>query len=267
MAKAIMFQGTASSVGKSTMTAALCRILRREGLRVASFKAQNMSAAAVDIGGGLRISAVQAVQAQAAGVAPTVDMNPLVLLPASETSSEVVLLGRSLGVLSWGQYAVERRQAVLEAVQGAAARLSAQYEVIVAEGAGSPVEINLRQWDLANAIAARLLDADVLLVGDIDRGGVFASLVGTLELMLPEERARVKGLVINRFRGDPALFEDGVRWLEERTGLPVVGVVPYLPGLDLDDPACDREAALDRLADHVRSHIRLDLILGWLGRR
>lgn len=262
-----MFQGTASSVGKSTMTAALCRILRREGWRVAPFKAQNMSVATVEIGGGLRISAVQALQAQAAGVAPTVDMNPLVLLPASERSSEVIILGRSLGELSWDQYAGVRHQERLQAAQEAAARLSAQYDVIVAEGAGSPVEINLRQWDLANATTARLLNADVLLVADIDRGGVFASLVGTLQLMLPEERARVKGLVINRFRGDPALFEEGVRWLEEQTGLPVVGVVPYLPDLGLEDPASDREAALDRLADHVRSHIRLDLILGWLAGR
>ncbi|MFO7273532.1 MAG: cobyric acid synthase [Bacillota bacterium] len=280
MARSLMFLGTASSVGKSTLTAAFCRILRQEGFRVAPFKAQNMSCKAVEIEGGLRISVVQAVQAQAAGVAPRVEMNPVLLLPRSEVGSEVIVNGRSLGEMGWRQYTAEPYAIALQAVREAIARLSAEFEVIVAEGAGSPVEVNLRDRDLPNMTTAELLDADVLLVADIDRGGVFAAIVGTLELLRPHERARVKGLVINRFRGDPSLFADGVRWLEERTDLPVVGVIPYLAdlGLDEEDPAgqtevgawaptAAREAALDRLADHVRRHARVDLVLDWLNRR
>lgn len=275
MARALMFQGTASSVGKSTLTAAFCRILRQEGFRVVPFKAQNMSCSAAVLSDGRRISVVQAVQAQAAGVAPRVEMNPVLLLPRTEFSSEVVLMDRSLGEMGWQQYTAEPYDVALQAVREAIANLSAEFEVIVAEGAGSPVEVNLRDRDLANMTTAELLDADVLLVADIDRGGVFASLIGTLELMRPAERARVKGLFVNRFRGDPALFVDGVRWLEERTGLPVVGVIPYLPDLGLDEEdslgladagsaelsAAAREAALERLADHVRRHARVDLVL------
>ncbi|MBP2018436.1 adenosylcobyric acid synthase [Symbiobacterium terraclitae] len=280
MARALMFQGTASSVGKSTLAAAFCRILRQEGLRVAPFKAQNMSGSAAVLADGRRISVVQAVQAQAAGVAPRVEMNPVLLLPRTEVSSEVVLMGRSLGEMGWRQYTGEPHAAALQAVQEAIASLSAEFEVIVAEGAGSPVEVNLRDRDLANMTTAELLDADVILVADIDRGGVFAAIVGTLALLRPHERARVKGLVINRFRGDPTLFADGVRWLEERTGLPVVGVIPYLPDLGLDEEdslglsgpgaaaptAGAREAALERLADHVRRHARVDLVLEVLNR-
>ena len=280
MARSLMFLGTASSVGKSTMAAAFCRILRQEGFRVAPFKAQNMSAKAVELEGGLRISVVQAVQAQAAGVAPRVEMNPVLLIPRSELRSEVFVNGRSLGEMAWQEYTADPHAVALQAVRRAVARLTAEFEVIVAEGAGSPVEVNLRDRDLANMTAAELLDADVLLVADIDRGGVFASVVGTLELLRPQERARVKGLVINRFRGDPSLFADGVRWLEQRTGLPVVGVIPYLPDLGLDeedsagltDPnapapsAAARESALDRLADHVRRHARTGMVLEWLNR-
>ncbi|OTA41195.1 MAG: hypothetical protein A6D92_09025 [Symbiobacterium thermophilum] len=281
MARSLMFLGTASSVGKSTLTAAFCRILRQEGFRVAPFKAQNMSCKAVEIEGGLRISVVQAVQAQAAGVAPRVEMNPVLLLPRSEVGSEVIVNGRSLGEMGWRQYTAEPYAIALQAVREAIARLSAEFEVIVAEGAGSPVEVNLRDRDLANMKTAELLDADVLLVADIDRGGVFASIVGTLELLPPAERARVKGLVINRFRGDASLFEDGVRWLEERTGLPVIGVIPYLADLGLDEEdsagltdvsapapsAAAREGALDRLADHVRRHARVDQVLELLARQ
>lgn len=281
MARSLMFLGTASSVGKSTLAAAFCRILRQEGFRVAPFKAQNMSCAATEIEGGLRISVVQAMQAQAAGVAPRVEMNPVMLLPRTELRSEVIVNGRSLGEMAWQQYTADPHTVALQAVREAIARLEAEFEVIVAEGAGSPVEVNLRDRDLANMTTAELLDADVLLVADIDRGGVFASIVGTLELLPPAERARVKGLVINRFRGDASLFEDGVRWLEERTGLPVIGVIPYLADLGLDEEdwagltdvtapapsAAAREGALDRLADHVRRHARVDQVLELLARQ
>jgi len=235
MARALMFQGTASSVGKSVLTAAFCRIFRQDGWRVAPFKAQNMALNAAVTPDGLEIGRAQALQAQAAGVEPTVYMNPILLKPKADVWSQVVMLGRSVGDRSWRHYKEEFHAQAQAAVREAYARLAAEYDLIIAEGAGSPAEVNLQRWDLANMATARLAGADVILVADIDRGGVFASLVGTLALLPPEDRARVKGLMINRFRGDPALFADGVRWLEERTGLPVLGVVPYLQDLGLDE--------------------------------
>lgn len=235
MARAVMLQGTASSVGKSILAAALCRIFYQDGINVAPFKAQNMSLNAAVTPDGLEIGRAQALQAQAAGVAPTVEMNPILLKPKADVRSQVILRGRPVGDLSWGQYKREFHERALATVREAAAALAAEYELIVAEGAGSPAEVNLKRYDLANMTTAKLLDADVLLVADIDRGGVFASLIGTLALLEPDERARVKGLIVNRFRGDPALFVDGVRWLEERTGIPVLGVIPFLPDLGLDE--------------------------------
>lgn len=235
MARALMFQGTASSVGKSILAAAFCRIFRQEGWRVAPFKAQNMALNAAVTTDGLEIGRAQALQAQAAGVEPTVYMNPILLKPKADVRSQVVMLGRSVGDRSWREYKEEFHAKAVEAVREAYVRLAAEYDLIVAEGAGSPAEVNLQRWDLPNMATARLTGADVLLVADIDRGGVFASLVGTLELLPPDDRARVKGLLINRFRGDPSLFADGVQWLEARTGLPVLGVVPYLHDLGLDE--------------------------------
>ena len=184
---------------------------------------------------GGEIGRAQMLQAQAAGLPPSVDMNPILLKPRGDMTSQVIVHGRPLGDADWRRYRGEYRELTLRAVRDSLARLQADYEVLVLEGAGSPAEVNLRAGDIANMTAAELADARVLLVGDIDRGGVIASLVGTLALLAPQERARVAGLVINLFRGDPTLFADGVRFLEESTGLPVLGVIPYLPDLGLDE--------------------------------
>ncbi len=233
MAHTLMIQGTTSDAGKSTLVAGLCRTLARRGVRVAPFKPQNMalnSAVAVDGG---EIGRAQAVQAQAAGVAPTTDMNPVLLKPNTDVGAQVIVQGRAVGTmdaLGYHAYKARARAAVLESFR----RLAAQYEVVLVEGAGSPAEINLRDNDIANMGFAEAVDCPVLLVADIDRGGVFAHLVGTLELLSPSERARVRGWVINRFRGDLKLLEPGLHWLEGRTARPVLGVLPYLHGLHLE---------------------------------
>lgn len=250
MAKTLMLQGTASHVGKSVLTAALCRIFRQEGLRVAPFKAQNMALNAAVTGDGLEIGRAQALQAQAAGVEPIADMNPILLKPKGGTLSQVVVMGRAVGDMPWGEYSQRFRDTALDAIQGALTRLLNRYDLVVMEGAGSPAEVNLKSHDLANMTTARLADAPVLLVADIERGGIFASVTGTLDLLDPEERKRVKGIIVNKFRGDSALFEPGARWLEDRTGLPVLGVIPFLPDLGLDEEdslglPSGRDAALD----------------------
>ena len=234
MARTIMVQGTASSVGKSLLVTGLCRLLHRSGLRVAPFKSQNMALNAHVTLDGREIGRAQAVQAEAAGVAATVDMNPILLKPEGDARSQVVLLGRSAGSMSAREYhehKPELRRIVAECLQ----RLREEYEVVVIEGAGSPAEINLRERDIVNMHVARIADAPVILVGDIDRGGVFAALVGTMELLEPDERARVAGFVINKFRGDMSLLKPGLDFLEQRTGVPVVGVVPYVPRLRIAD--------------------------------
>lgn len=229
----LMVQGTTSDAGKSTLVTALCRWVVRQGVPVVPFKPQNMALNSAVTAEGGEIGRAQAVQAQAANLAPHTDMNPVLLKPNSDTGSQVIIHGRavtSMNAVAYHDYKAIAMQAVL----ASHARLSAAYPVVMVEGAGSPAEINLRANDIANMGFAEAVDCPVLLIADINRGGVFAHLVGTLELLSPSEQARVKGFIINRFRGDIALLQPGLDWLEARTGKPVVGVLPYVMDLHLE---------------------------------
>jgi adenosylcobyric acid synthase len=230
-----MIQGTASHVGKSLLVAGLCRILAQDGYRVAPFKAQNMALNSfVTVEGG-EIGRAQALQAQAARVIPTVDMNPILLKPSNDTDAQVIVLGRPVGTFSAAAYGSEQVPTLRRVVRRAYGRLAAQYDVVVIEGAGSPAEVNLRDRDLTNMDVAEMADAPVLLVGDIDRGGVFAALVGTLELLDPAERERVQGFIITKFRGERQLLAPGLDFLVARTGKPVLGVTPFDRNLRLPE--------------------------------
>lgn len=276
-ARVLMVQGCTSDAGKSTVVAALCRWLHRRGVRVAPFKPQNMALnAAVTVDGG-EIGRAQAVQAAACGLAPHTDFNPILLKPNSDTGAQVIVHGRSIGSMSAVGYHQYKRVA-MDAVLASHARLVAQYDALVVEGAGSPAEINLRDRDIANMGYAEAVDCPVILIADIDRGGVFAHLVGTLALLSKSEQNRVVGFVINRFRGDLALLQSGLDWLENETGKPVLGVLPYLHGLQLEaEDALPRERVnkpaarlrvavpvLPRISNHsdfdaLRAHPEVDL--------
>lgn len=233
MSVGLMIQGTTSDAGKSTLVTGLCRVLQRRGIRVAPFKPQNMALnSAVTVDGG-EIGRAQALQAQACGLEPHTDMNPILLKPNTDTGAQVIVHGRAIGNMEAGRYHDYKRVA-MEAVMASWQRLQAQYDVVLVEGAGSPAEINLRDRDIANMGFAEAADCPVLLIADIDRGGVFAHLVGTLALLSESEQARVKGFIINRFRGDIALLQPGLDWLQQHTGKPVLGVLPYLHGLHLE---------------------------------
>ena len=232
-AKSIMVQGTMSGAGKSLLCAGLCRVFAQEGLEVAPFKSQNMALNSYVTRDGLEMGRAQVVQAQAAGKEPDVRMNPILLKPSSDIGSQVIVGGEVRGQMSAAEYFREKRRLVPE-VLSAYESLAAENDVIVIEGAGSPAEINLREDDIVNMGLAELVDAPVLLAGDIDRGGVFAQLYGTVALLRPQERRRVKGLLINKFRGDEAILRPGLAMLEELTDIPVLGVVPYLR-VDIDD--------------------------------
>jgi adenosylcobyric acid synthase len=229
----LMVQGTTSDAGKSTLVTALCRWLARQGVEVVPFKPQNMALNSAVTAEGGEIGRAQAVQAQAAGLAPHTDMNPVLLKPNSDTGAQVIIHGRAVANMQAGTYH-EYKKVAMAAVLESHQRLSANYAVVMVEGAGSPAEINLRANDIANMGFAEAVDCPVIIIADIDKGGVFAHLVGTLELLAPSEQARVKGFVINRFRGDISLLQPGLDWLEQRTGKPVLGVLPYLHNLHLE---------------------------------
>jgi len=275
---ALMIQGTTSDAGKSTLVGGLCRLAARAGVRVAPFKPQNMALNSAVTADGGEIGRAQAWQAWAAGLAPHTDMNPVLLKPNSDTGAQVIIQGRvhaSLDARAYHDYKPQAMAAVLASYQ----RLRGRYDLVLVEGAGSPAEINLRSRDIANMGFAERVDCPVVLIADIDRGGVFAHLLGTLACLSETERARVRGFVINRFRGDLSLLQPGIAWLEAQTGKPVLGVLPYLHGLWLDAedalprahaPATsDRQVlrvvvpALPRISNHtdfdaLRAHPQVD---------
>lgn len=283
-ARVLMVQGCTSDAGKSTLVTALCRWLHRRGVAVAPFKPQNMAPNSAVTADGGEIGRAQAVQARAAGIPPETDFNPVLLKPGTDTDARVVVHGHALEHMEAGRYHAFKRVA-MEAVLASHARLVRRFEAVVVEGAGSPAEINLREGDIANMGYAEAVDCPVILVADIDRGGVFAHLVGTLDLLSAGERARVAGFVINRFRGDPALLEPGLEWLRHKTGKPVLGVLPWLEGLQLEaEDALPRAAAckpravfrvvvpvLPRIGNHtdfdsLRAHPQVELVFVGPGR-
>lgn len=257
---AIMFQGTCSNAGKSVLTAALCRILLQDGLRVAPFKAQNMSLNSFVTREGGEMGRAQVVQAQAALLDPDVRMNPVLLKPSSDTGSQVILLGKPVGNMTVNDYLAYKPQAFL-AVQAAYDSLAAEYEVMVLEGAGSPAEVNLKAHDIVNMPMARYAEASVLLVGDIDRGGVFASFVGTMEILDDWERELIAGFVVNRFRGQKSLLAEALTYMEKRTGKPVLGVVDYLANLGLpEEDSVNFKAGLFSPRRPAGEHVTLALV-------
>ncbi len=244
---ALMVQGTTSDAGKSALVTALCRYLQRQGVKVAPFKPQNMALNSAVTADGGEIGRAQAVQAAACGLPPLNDMNPVLLKPHRDSDAQVIVQGKMLGRLSAQEFHAYKPQA-MQAVLESWRRLTAVYETVIVEGAGSPAEINLREGDIANMGFAEAVDCPVILIADIDRGGVFAHIVGTLELLSASEQRRVIGFVINKFRGDIALLQPGVDWLARRTGKPVLAVLPFLPDLFLEaeDALIQRPMAADR---------------------
>ena len=250
-ARCIMVQGTMSGAGKSLLCAALCRIFAQDGYRVAPFKSQNMALNSFVTRDGLEMGRAQVVQAQAAGIEPDVRMNPILLKPSSDVGSQVIVNGEVRGQMPAAAYFKMKKSLILAAYNS----LAEDVDIIVIEGAGSPAEINLKADDIVNMGLARLVDAPVLLAGDIDRGGVFAQLYGTVALLEPDERARIKGLIINKFRGDVEILRPGLAMLEEKTHLPVLGVVPYLK-VDIED-----EDSLSERLDADKAVKPLDLAI------
>ena len=255
--KALMIQGTTSDAGKTTLVAGLCRVFTRKGLSVAPFKPQNMALNSAVTADGGEIGRSQALQAQACGLAPHTDMNPILLKPNSDTGAQVIVQGHALNSMEVNEYFRFKSRA-MDYVVDSFARLQKKYEFVLVEGAGSPAEINLRENDIANMGFAEKVDCPVILVADIDRGGAFAHLVGTLDLLSESEQDRIVGFIINRFRGDIRLLENGLDWLEERTAKPVLAVLPYLHGLSLDqEDAIDVQQSEERLADREKLTIKV----------
>jgi adenosylcobyric acid synthase len=254
----LMVQGTASSVGKSLTVTALCRLFRQRGLRVAPFKSQNMALNSFVTPDGYEIGRAQAVQAEAAGIAPSVEMNPILLKPEGEMSSQVVIMGRPAGSFTFTEYH-RRKPELIRVIADCLAKLRDAYDIVVIEGAGSPAEINLASHDIVNMHVAEAADAPVIMVGDIDRGGVFAQFVGTMDLLEPKQRTRVAAFLINKFRGDSTLLKPGLDYLAKRFGIPVVGVVPYIPRLRIADE--DSVALEDRRGRPAASPAQLEIAI------
>lgn len=251
-ARTLMVQGTTSDAGKSVLVAGLCRVLANLGVKVAPFKPQNMALNSAVTEDGGEIGRAQALQAQACFLNPHTDMNPILLKPSSDIGAQVIVHGKAISHMDAVKYH-DYKKVAMDAVMQSHGRLEEQYQVVVVEGAGSPAEINLRANDIANMGFAEKADCPVIIIADIDKGGVFAHLVGTLDLLSETEQQRVIGFVINKFRGDIALLESGLDWLEERTGKPVIGVIPYLPGLHLDaEDAIAAEQILDAELPQLR---------------
>ena len=229
-----MIQGTMSNVGKSALAAGLCRVLKQDGYKVAPFKSQNMALNSFITKEGLEMGRAQVMQAEAAGIEPEAIMNPILLKPTNDTGSQVIINGKPIGVMAAREYYRHKKE-YIPAIMDAYHELEKRYDIIVIEGAGSPAEINLKKDDIVNMGMAKLVDAPVLLVGDIDRGGVFAQIAGTVMLLEEDEKARIKGTIINKFRGDIRLFESGVKMLEDLCGVPVVGVVPYYKDIYIEE--------------------------------
>ncbi|OYD08800.1 cobyric acid synthase [Paludifilum halophilum] len=263
MTKNLMFQGTGSDVGKSILATALCRILTQDGYRVAPFKSQNMALNSYVTRDGGEIGRAQGVQADACGVEATTDMNPILIKPAGEMRSQIVVHGKPYADMTAQSYRDDFFEKAWAVLSDSYRRLEKRADWIVIEGAGSPAEINLKDREIVNMRVARWFNAPVILIADIDRGGVFAQIIGTMELLEPEERERVVGFLINKFRGDPSLLESGIRWLEERTGKPVLGLIPYLPHLDIeaeDSVALDAKPEGEDRAAGEKRRIRIAVI-------
>lgn len=258
MANYIMMMGTSSHVGKSILATAMCRILYRKGKKVVPFKAQNMALNSYVTRDGDEMGRAQVAQAEAAGMEPMVDMNPVLLKPTGNAASQVIIMGKPVGNMSAREYHRGYSLKAFDAVKEALGRLDKEYDTIVIEGAGSPAEINLKANDIVNMRVAKYLQAPVLLIADIDRGGALASLVGTLELLDEEERALVKGLVINKFRGDVTLLTPAIDFLEEKTGKPVLGVVPHIDQMGIDDE--DSVSLEEKQAAPTEGDIRIAVI-------
>ncbi len=254
MAKKIMIQGTMSGVGKSLITAGLCRIFAQDGYKTAPFKSQNMALNSYVTEDGCEIGRAQAMQAEAAGCKPVAELNPILLKPNTDTGSQVIVMGKAIGDMSAMEY-YSRKRELIPYIMDSYKKLEEEYDIIVIEGAGSPAEVNLKDNDIVNMGLAAMVDAPVLIVGDIDRGGVFAQLLGTLDLLTEDERGRVKGLVINKFRGDPSLLDSGLRILEDRGGIPVTGLIPYM-----DVRLEDEDSLSDRLKTSAAPYDNGDII-------
>jgi len=275
----IMIQGTTSSAGKSMMAMALCRIFTKDGYNVCPFKSQNMSREFTYTEDLKKISVAQEIQAIAAGKSPHTDMNPILLVPDTNTGSKVLLHGEEVGLMEAREY-FEYRKSLKETVRSTYDELHRSHDIVVIEGAGSPAEINLRQDDIVNMGMAEMADAPVLLVTDIDRGGAFAALYGTVMLLEPHERRRIKGLIINKFRGDASLLDSGIKILEEKLCIPVLGIVPYAEIQIADEDSIvdgskkefhgesgidSLQMEIDRFSEIVRDSLDMDYIYSLLG--